>query len=347
MSRQVYHQRLVLGADEGHGDKAKRTEKFNLDHLARCRVRIALDGAVDQHVLGTQVELDARSRRDGLHTDAAMQYQAADAKTASALRDRREHVDLADEIRDEGACRIAIDLLRSADLLDSALIHHDDLVGHGQRFLLIVRDHDGGHAEPLLQRADLAAQAQAFQRIERGQRLVQQQEPRRSRQGAGQRDALLLAAGELPGILRPRIGQSDELEQLGDAALDRVLPFAPIDEPVRDIGEDGQIREQRVGLKYDAVVALHRRQPRDVTASLDDRPLVLRLEPGNDAQKRRLTAARWTEKDHELAGLDREGDAGERGELPEPLGDSGELEVRLVGGNSRCGHGLPCGVPRR
>ena len=43
-----------------------------------------------------------------------------------------------------------------------------------------------------------------------------------------------------------------------------------------------------------------------------------------------------------IAGLDREGDAGERGELPEPLGDSGELEVRLVGGNGRRGHGLIC-----
>src|SRR5256885_6789679 len=51
----------------------------------------------------------------------------------SALGYRGEHVDLADEIRDEGACRIAVDLLRSADLLDPALIHHDDHVGHRQR----------------------------------------------------------------------------------------------------------------------------------------------------------------------------------------------------------------------
>ena len=83
-------------------------------------------------------------------------------------------------------------------------------------------DEDRRHAEPLLQRADLAAQPHALERVERRQRLVEQQQPGRRRERARERDPLLLAAGELPGILGARVGQADELQQLGDARADLV-----------------------------------------------------------------------------------------------------------------------------
>jgi len=50
-------------------------------------------------------------------------------------------------------------------------------VGHGQRFLLVVGDEQGGGAEPLLQRADLLVQLQPYLGIQGGQRLVEQQHP--------------------------------------------------------------------------------------------------------------------------------------------------------------------------
>ena len=53
-----------------------------------------------------------------------------------------------------------------------------------------------------LQRLDLVPQAQPHARIERRQGLVEQQQAGRGRERAGQRDALLLAAGELRGIFR-------------------------------------------------------------------------------------------------------------------------------------------------
>ena len=127
----------------------------------------------------------------------AVEQESADAKAAAGFRHRAEHVDLADEIGDERRRRLSIDLLRRADLLDHSLIHDHDAVRHRQRLFLIVGDHDRRHAEALLQCADLSAQAQALDRIERGQRLVEQEQARRRRERTRQRDALLLAAGEL------------------------------------------------------------------------------------------------------------------------------------------------------
>ena len=124
-----------------------------------------------------------------------------------------------------GVAGSLVDLARRADLLDHALVHHDDAVGHRQRLFLVVRDHDRRDAEPLLQRADLAAQPHALQRVERRQRLVEQQQARRRRERARQRDALLLAARQLARVLRAAVGQADQLQQFVDARRD--LASAP------------------------------------------------------------------------------------------------------------------------
>ena len=79
------------------------------------------------------------------------------------------------------------------------VVHHDDPVGDRQRLLLVVGDENGGDAELLLQRANVLAQARADLRVERRQRLVEQQDLRARRERAGERDALLLAAGKLVG----------------------------------------------------------------------------------------------------------------------------------------------------
>ena len=63
---------------------------------------------------------------------------------------------------------------------------------------------------------DLLAHPRAQRRVERGERLVEQQHLRAARERAGQRHPLLLAAGEL---VRQALGERrdpDHLEQLGD-----------------------------------------------------------------------------------------------------------------------------------
>ena len=232
-------------------------------------------------------------------TSRSASVSCSQAKRLAPMCSRRpgwqapgEHVDLADEIGDERRGRIAVDLHRRADLLDHALVHHDDAVGHRQRLFLVVRDHDRRDAELSLQRADLLAQAHALERVERRQRLVEQQQPRRGGERARQRDALLLAAGKLRRKLGPAARQADELQQFVDALGDLRLGVLAVDQAVGDVVGDAQVREQRIRLEHDAVVALGRRQPRDVALALQDGAGGLRLEPGDDAQQRRLAAAR-------------------------------------------------------
>ena len=57
--------------------------------------------------------------------------------------DARQNVGRAHELSDEQACWLAIDVLRTTQLLDASRLHHGDAVGHGQRFLLVVRHIDG------------------------------------------------------------------------------------------------------------------------------------------------------------------------------------------------------------
>ena len=94
-----------------------------------------------------------------------------------------------------------VDRAPVADLLDHAVVHHRDAVGHGQRLALIVGDVDEGDADALLDRAQFGAHVLAQPQIERRQRLVEQQHLRLDRERAGDRDALLLAAGEFADLL--------------------------------------------------------------------------------------------------------------------------------------------------
>jgi hypothetical protein len=70
---------------------------------------------------------------------------------------------------------------------------------------LVVSDEDRSDVKPSLQRADFFAQRHADSRVERRERLVEQQDLRVRRERAGERDALLLAARELV-----RIAMRDE-----------------------------------------------------------------------------------------------------------------------------------------
>jgi hypothetical protein len=105
-----------------------------------------------------------------------------------------QEIGRADKVRDERALRRPIDLGRRADLLDHALVHHDDAVGHRQRLFLVVRDHDGRDLEALVEPPDLRPQMRAHAGVERRQRLVEQEEAGRERKRTRDGHALLLAA---------------------------------------------------------------------------------------------------------------------------------------------------------
>ena len=104
---------------------------------------------------------------------------------------------------------MVVEIERRADLLDAAVAHHDDLVGHGHRLDLVVGDVDDRGPEPLVQLLDLDAHGDAELGVEVGQRLVEEEDLRVADDGAAHGDALALAAGEL---LRVAVEQMAEVE---------------------------------------------------------------------------------------------------------------------------------------
>ena len=108
-----------------------------------------------------------------------------------------EAVDGADERHHELVARALIQLARRARLLDPAPVHDHDLLGDLHRLLLVVRHEDRRHVDLLVQSAQPFAQLRPHLRVQRAERLVQQQHPRLHRQRARERHALQLTAREL------------------------------------------------------------------------------------------------------------------------------------------------------
>src|SRR5215470_2042693 len=110
------------------------------------------------------------SVRLGTFTRAA---PSATVATAPSMRSRRaQHVDVADERRDETVDRPAVDLVRGAELVDATLGDHGNPVRQTERLALVVRDENGRHAELALNFLELDLHRGAQVPIERRERLV-------------------------------------------------------------------------------------------------------------------------------------------------------------------------------
>ena len=96
---------------------------------------------------------------------------------------------------------------------------------------------------------DLVAQLGPHLGVERRQRLVEQQHVRPDRERPGQRDTLLLAAGELVRVAVGLRGEPDEVEHLAAPARRsrRGLPAQP--QPELDVLQGGQVREEEYAWK--------------------------------------------------------------------------------------------------
>ena len=105
-----------------------------------------------------------RAPRDVHHEPAAV-----------ALQRPLEVVHVADEVGHERGGGRVVDLAGRAELVDPALVHDRDAVGHGHRLLLVVRDHDEGDADVALDRLELDLHGLAELQVQRAERLVEQQ----------------------------------------------------------------------------------------------------------------------------------------------------------------------------
>ena len=126
---------------------------------------------------------------------------------------------------------MVVNVSRRADLLDMPTVHHDDLVGECLGLFLIMRDDDGGDAERALQPDELNLQIESQRAVERGERLIEQQQRWVDRQRARDRNALLLAARELP-----RQTPLQPLELYGGEEFVDAGSFASLSRPRKDSG---------------------------------------------------------------------------------------------------------------
>ncbi len=175
-----------------------------------------------------------------------------------------EHVERADEVRDERRGRMLVDLARAAYLLDLPAVHDCDAVGHRKRLVLVVGDVHERRSQLGLDPLQLELHLLTELYVQRTQRFVEQQRGRLVDERAGQRHALLLAAGKLPRapVLEPlELDDAQDLEHT-PAVL---LPGNALHlEPERDVVVDRHVREERVLLEHHVDGSSVREDRRDV-----------------------------------------------------------------------------------
>ena len=143
----------------------------------------------------------------------------------------------------------------------------------------------------------LAAHDAARVRVQRRQRLVEQQHRRVARQRARERDALALAARQVRRLLAREVGDVEALEQLVDARR----------AAERDVRAHGHVRKERVLLEDEPDRARLGRQV-DAGLRVEPRPLAERdpaavgvRKSGHRAQHRRLAGPRRADERHGVA----------------------------------------------
>src|SRR3984957_5532800 len=144
----------------------------------------------------------AGHRRPALHDHAAGQHG------------QRIHV--AHEFRHVFIRGRQYDVFGGAGLNDAAVLQYGNVVSEPQRLIQIVADEQDGLLDPILQRQQFALQLAADQRVQRGKRLIHQQNVRVRRKRARQADALLHTAGQFADIAFGPLRQADQFHFLND-----------------------------------------------------------------------------------------------------------------------------------
>ena len=136
------------------------------------------------------------SRAAGMATSRSPSRICVSAGVQAAAERQEVHGWRTDEIGNEQRRRSVIDIARARDLLDDAVVHHGDHVGHRHRLELVVRNVDRRRAEPVMQRAQFTDHRLAHFGIECAERLVHQETLRLAHDRPPERDALPVAAGK-------------------------------------------------------------------------------------------------------------------------------------------------------
>ena len=271
---------------------------------------------------------DRPHRRGEAAGTAALRAQLEPVRAQRDLsRRRRDHIVTAHELGDERRARGVEYVARATRLLDAPAIHQHHEIGERHRLVLAVRDVQERDAELLLQPLQLGAHLDAQERIERGERLVEQENARLRDQRAGKRDALLLPAGQLrrqPRGVWLHVHEAEHVHRLGVAL--RPSDAAHLQREGH-IVDRGQMRKQRVALEHHRGAARLRRQISDVLVADQDVARGCGLVTGDEAQGRGLAAAGGAEQAAIGVGRHFQVDRVDRGRAAVGLGQRCKLEA--------------------
>ena len=191
-------------------------------------------------------------------------------------------------------------------------------------------DHHGGDAQFALQILDFVAQVNPHLGVQRRQRFIQQQQTGIGGNRTRQRDALLLAAGQLGGVFAALFGQADQFQQLGHTGLDFGFAAAGILQTERNVLFNRQVGEQRVGLEHNAKIPHRRGQVRHVLAVLNNSAACLQVKPGNGAQQGGFATARRAKETNKFALVDVQRDVFQRQKIAKGFPQVSNAQIHVV-----------------
>src|SRR5450432_850182 len=199
---------------------------------------------------------------------------------------------------------------RPGHLLDHALVHRHHTIGQFVCFALIVSHENRRVADLVVQLPQPRAQLPPDFRVERAERLVQQQHTWFDRQRTCQGYALALAAGQLLRIALLQALELHQLQQLHAACAYLTLRRAPRKfahaQAERDVVEHAHVFEQRVVLEHETDAPFLHAQVGGVDVAETDTALVDRLQSRNRTQQRGFAGAGRPEQREQFARRDLE-----------------------------------------
>src|ERR1017187_2046586 len=154
-----------------------------------------------------------------------------------------------EELLDEWV-RVMVYLLRRADGENPALVDDGDAIGHAEGQVPIMRNHQRGDVNPVLEMHNLLSDDHGGQRIELAGGLVVENQLRLDHQRAGDSDTLLHATRKLAGHLFLGVLEAHDFKFLADDASDLLGGLEAVFGKIKPyILPDRQRVEQRAGLK--------------------------------------------------------------------------------------------------
>ena len=223
-----------------------------------------------------------------------------------SVADDRAVIDvaLADKVGNESVCRFVVDVLRSADLLDFAVLHYDDPVAHREGFLLVVSYVDKCYSEFSLHVFELKLHVLSHFEVESSKRLVEKEDLWLVDDSACYCDSLLLTARKGSDFSFFEVFKVDHLQSFAHFFVylcfcECFLEF----KPERDVVVDIEVGEKGVTLENRVDRTQIWRKVGDILAVKQDLSSSRDLKTCDHSQCRRFAAARWAKKRYEFSAV--------------------------------------------